>query len=312
MNNSFQNIEELLNSNLESHVSKQLYDNFFTAPYLYSLFPAGKLFRPKICWAISKDIFNKFSKDAARIASFSEMHHTYTLIHDDMPCMDNDDMRRGRASTHKQFGQWQALLSADGLLNASYAVLSNLDTPNLKYILKYATWALGPKGLILGQALDLSGIMNKSFDNLLLTHKLKTARLIQCCLVLPIMAKEEKLNSVDFKLLKKLHKFGEHIGVVFQLLDDLCELSDEVLSEHEAFVNPWPNNSKKCTDQIEKSFQFIFNFFESHKTKNTQEVFTNYLSKINKEIVRNSKTIESHLNINLGPVMGLFDRLNSF
>lgn len=304
-------IEKILNDNLLKHISKELYSNFFQAPYFYSLFPAGKLFRPKICWATSQDLLKEFSANSKLIASFSEIHHTYTLIHDDLPCMDNDDIRRGRPSNHKKFSEWQALLCADGLLNASYSILSNLDTPNLSKVLKYATWALGPKGLILGQALDLSGIMNESFNDLILTHKLKTARLIQCCLVLPYMAKKESLSILDFKVIKKLHKLGEHMGIVFQLLDDLCELSESELSEHEAFVNPWPKNSTKCLIQVEFSFNYINKFFKGNNSENIKNVFKLYLSKIQKELLINRSIIENHIGTELSPVIRAFDSFDS-
>lgn len=304
-------IEKILNENLLKHISKQLYVNFFEAPYHYSLFPAGKLFRPKMCWASATDYHKDFDNNSKLIASFTEIHHTYTLIHDDLPCMDNDDMRRGRASSHKKFSEWEALLCGDGLLNASYAILSNLDTPNLSKVLKYATWALGPKGLILGQALDLSGKMNDSFNNLILTHKLKTARLIQCCLVLPYMAKKQQLTVVDFKVIKKLHKLGEHMGVVFQLLDDLCELTESKLSEHEAFVNPWPKNSSQCLNQVEYSFNYIIEFFNKNESGNIKNIFKSYVSKIQRELLNSTMIIESHIGAELTPVIRAFDRFDS-
>ncbi|EQC46257.1 polyprenyl synthetase family protein [Bacteriovorax sp. Seq25_V] len=299
---------EQLNKNLKQHINKEIYDNFFSDPYIYSLFPAGKLFRPLMVWSVSNDFFGEFNNNSALIASFTEVHHTYTLIHDDMPCMDDDDMRRGRPSTHKQFGQWQALLSGDGLLNASYGILSRIQGHNLGAVLRYASWALGPKGLILGQALDLSGVMTESFNDLVLTHKLKTARLIQVCLVAPILAQE---GFKDTKKLKDLHRLGYHMGVAFQILDDLCELTDEVLSEHENEVNPWPRFTKQCAEELNQSLIGIEKFFNKYESKNLRKTYASYLEKIKTQINGSENIIEGHINTDLRPIMLTLDRLCS-
>lgn len=302
-------LEEILNLSLEKTLKNEVYDNFFYAPYEYSLLPAGKLFRPKLVFAICSDLLNNFDENHKLLASFVEKHHTYTLIHDDMPCMDNDEYRRGRLTTHKKFGQWQALLSGDGLLNASYGTLSRLKTQNIGLVFRYCTWALGPKGLILGQALDLSGLMNESFENLLLTHKLKTARLIQVCLVAPILAQDKKLKSSDIKLAKDLHRVGHDIGVTFQLLDDLTELVDEKLSEHENDVNPWPKNFNLCLNAVENSSQNIDSFFKKYNSSQLKEIYINYLEKISSTIIEKQSTIEIHVKNSLNPVVSC---LNSF
>ncbi len=299
---------ELLNKNLKSHINKEIYDNFFSDPYIYSLFPAGKLFRPLMVWSVTKDFYGDFDNNSSLIASFTEIHHTYTLIHDDMPCMDNDDIRRGRPSTHKQYGQWQALLSGDGLLNASYGVLSRIQGEHLGSVLRYATWALGPKGLILGQALDLSGIMTDSFNDLLLTHKLKTARLIQVCLVAPVIAREGISNT---KKLKDLHRLGHHMGIAFQILDDLCELTDEILSEHESEVNPWPRFTELCATQLNESLSLIENFFNQYQSENLRKTYASYLKKIKTQVNGSENIIEGHIKKDLGPIMLTLDRLCS-
>jgi len=315
------NIIEQLSNNLKRHISSEIYDDFFSETYTYSLFPAGKLFRPLLVWSVAQD-FSKsensssddiFTEDHARMASFVESHHTYTLIHDDMPCMDDDDMRRGRPSTHKKFGQWQALLSGDGLLNASYGILSKIQSPNIAHVYRYSTWALGPKGLILGQALDLSGTMTESFQDLVLTHKLKTARLIQTSLVGPyLLIPEKNLKSKrNLKNIKKLHKLGEHMGVAFQLLDDLCELVDEELSAHENEVNPWPRFTELCYKELDRSLLYIEKYFNENKTENLKKIYGLYLKKIKTLMTGSELNIEKHIGTKLGPIIGTLDSLSS-
>src|SRR5690606_4172886 len=116
----------------------------------------------------------------------------------------------------------------------------------LPFLLKVMSHALGPKGLIHGQALDLSHEMNHSFDLLLLTHELKTARLIQTSLVAGSILAHDKL---DYSALKKAWRLGYAIGITFQLLDDLGELTQENLSLHETDVNPWPNRTLACSNK---------------------------------------------------------------
>lgn len=304
-----------LSDNLKNHIDFEAYENFFSETYQYSLFPTGKLFRPLLVWAISQD-FSKsqsFNKDQKLLASFTEVHHTYTLIHDDMPCMDDDDMRRGRASTHKKFGQWQALLSGDGLTNASYSLLAKISPEKVAHILKYATWSLGPKGLILGQALDLSGKMTESFKDLVLTHRLKTARLIQVALVGSLILTDKNDYKYDNNLLevKSMHRLGDHMGVAFQLLDDLCELVDEKLSDHEQEVNPWPRYTKECEKQLSDSLNYIESYFNKYETKNLKNVYGLYLRKIKTLITGSESIIENHIGTNLTPILSSLDSLSS-
>ena len=114
----------------------------------YSLLPAGKLFRPNIILNLAKDL-GPITESHLILASSIEMHHTYTLIHDDLPSMDNDEYRRGRLTSHKKYTEWEAILAGDGLLNASYELLSQLQTEHLAKILSNYSKFCGPRGLIL-------------------------------------------------------------------------------------------------------------------------------------------------------------------
>ncbi|MCR9203036.1 MAG: polyprenyl synthetase family protein [Halobacteriovoraceae bacterium] len=242
---------EELNNLLEANLKKHLHilksgEESFYEVMEYALLPAGKLFRPKLClsqyadklgWEETlKDLKNPMSA-LSLCCSALEIHHTYTLIHDDLPCMDDDDIRRGRPSTHIKFSEWEAVLAGDALLHLSHTLLAKIKSPKLNQPLSFFNWALGGRGLILGQVYDLSGKMNKNFENLVTTHTLKTARLIQAALYLGDWCSGTKSNYLS---VKKNLRLGEALGVSFQLLDDLSEGTED-LSEHEASINPFIN-----------------------------------------------------------------------
>jgi geranylgeranyl pyrophosphate synthase len=118
----------------EAELAQFIKDNCKYAEVLESLLwatlPAGKLFRPKIFYAILHDLKSIDTKDAFYIGAALEIHHAYTLVHDDLPCMDNDQFRRGKLSTHAKFGEWKAVLAGDALLNLSYYALTQLQSPH--------------------------------------------------------------------------------------------------------------------------------------------------------------------------------------
>jgi geranylgeranyl pyrophosphate synthase len=249
--------------------------------YKYSLIPAGKLFRPSLCalaymeetknYELKKQLSER--KDIALFASFLEMHHVYTLIHDDLPAMDNDDYRRGRESSHKKFNEWKALLTGDGLNILSFHLLSHMNSPIALKLLKIATRCTGSNGLIYGQYLDLSSMMNDSFKNVRQTHLLKTARLIQLALVGgQALAK----NTIDGTT-KEYWKFGESIGLVFQFLDDLDDLREE--NSHEQEINPWKKYKDQCHVELFKHLNRCQSFLD------TRPVIKQYIERyLNKNI----------------------------
>ncbi|MFZ4713510.1 MAG: polyprenyl synthetase family protein [Bacteriovoracaceae bacterium] len=206
--------------------------------YHYALFPTGKLIRSQFLFTLAQDLKSSIVPDHFLAASFLEFHHAYSLIHDDLPCMDDDSERRGKPSTHIAFGEWQALLAGDGLLSLSYGALAQLKTPHLRSLMRFCTWATGPKGLIHGQVMDLSLEMNQNLKSLMKTHELKTARLFQ---ISALMAYYLSLNKEEVPEIKEIWRFlylGKNLGIYFQLVDDLTELLSE-LSTHEKAVNPF-------------------------------------------------------------------------
>ena len=120
----------------------------------YIMFPAGKLFRPKLALAMAQDL-GELNEDHYLLSCAIEAHHAYSLVHDDLPCMDDDDERRGRPAAHIKFGEWKALLAGDSLINLSYQFLAQMSSDKGKELILDFSKMMGAQGLILGQFLDL-------------------------------------------------------------------------------------------------------------------------------------------------------------
>jgi len=212
--------------------------------YEYALLPAGKLFRSQLIWSVFGDLNNQQMRSVQTLISPNhqflsaaiEVHHAYTLVHDDMPCMDNDDYRRGKLSTHKKYGEWKALLIGDGLLNMSYQILSEINHPNAQHILHLFTKSCGHNGLILGQYLDLNvNSSPKTFDSIKRIHQLKTGKLFDCAIMGSYLISEYQSEEAK----NKLQIISSCIGELFQFLDDLTELPEVKTNTHESEINPW-------------------------------------------------------------------------
>ena len=188
---------------------------------LYSLKNGGKRVRPMLvlefCRVCGGDV-----TAAVPFACAVEMIHTYSLIHDDLPCMDDDDFRRGMPSCHKQFGEATALLAGDGLLTLAFSVLSKADLSAEKKIeaVRVLADCAGHLGMIGGQTMDLAHEGQKiTVEQLRSTDALKTGRLIRCACALGCIAAgadEEKLRAAE--------KYADSIGLAFQIVDDLLDI----------------------------------------------------------------------------------------
>ncbi len=305
-----------IENTLRAHLKKLLPHHWVRDVYEYATLPGGKLFRPNLVWSILKDInpdlylrsFNKSYSDHALLASSVEFHHCYTLIHDDLPCMDDDTERRGKPCTHIKYGQWQALLSGDGLLNISYQLLSKTNAPRSLEVIRFFSWALGPKGLIHGQVMDLSHEMTANFQSTLRTHELKTARLIQVA----ILASACLASDKNLQREKKLWKYSKLLGINFQLLDDLSELTAVDLSQHERDVNPWLHHCHECFSATMKSLQNFNHVSDQLKLTETNKIICEYYKKMLKDILDNQEIIENHLEkkISLLPIISLIENFS--
>lgn len=191
----------------------------------YSLLAGGKRIRPILCvsWA---EHFGLEVNEVIDFASSLELIHTYSLIHDDLPAMDNDELRRGRPTNHVQFGEAMAILAGDGLLTEAFSLMlrSSLPAKQVIQAVQELAQAAGPRGMVGGQAIDigLTGQSDVSLSNLKKMHSYKTGALIRAsCLSGAVLA--EARNSD----LQKVSRFGKAIGLAFQVADDILDLTGD-------------------------------------------------------------------------------------
>lgn len=218
---SKQHIEQWLGEVLSSpnQEFKPLYESMS-----YSLMQGGKRIRP----ILSKAVLEMLHKNPADYKEFlcaMECIHTYSLVHDDLPAMDNDDYRRGKLTCHKAFNEGLAILAGDGLLTYAFDVMLSdaLEKRDFKYV--YATKTIaklsGMNGMLVGQVVDVESEGKKiDADTLLYIHDNKTAGLIKAALLAGAA-----IGGADEDSLKNLEKIGYNIGVAFQIKDDILDVT---------------------------------------------------------------------------------------
>ncbi len=189
----------------------------------YSLFAGGKRMRPALCLAAAQACGGR-EEDALPLACAVECIHTYSLIHDDLPAMDNDDFRRGKPTNHKVFGEGIAILAGDGLLTQAFEIAaqcrSNRRYSHQQIILELAR-AAGSRQLVAGQVADLEGEgRSLSVPELRYIHERKTSALLGCSVKLGGMS----ANCPPAQL-KALADFGYHVGLAFQVIDDILDVT---------------------------------------------------------------------------------------
>lgn len=190
----------------------------------YSLTAGGKRFRP----LLASQIFSLFSDELPKIRSLClslEMVHTYSLIHDDLPCMDNDDFRRGKPANHKKFSEDIALLAGDGLLTDVFSLLASdlLLKDEIKVaLISLLSEKIGSNGMVSGQVRDMQAIKSITLDELKLIHSLKTANLIQVAAVGAAIIAE-----TDSSTRHNISEFSQALGMAFQIKDDLLDADDK-------------------------------------------------------------------------------------
>jgi len=189
----------------------------------YSLFAGGKRIRPALCLAAAAACGGD-EADALPLACAVECIHTYSLIHDDLPAMDNDDYRRGKLTNHKVFGEGIAVLAGDALLTEAFEIAAKCKGwprySHQRIILELAR-AAGSQQLIAGQVADLEGEGNKiSARHLRYIHERKTSALLCCSVRLGGMS-----ANCPTAQLKALTEFGYHVGLAFQVIDDILDVT---------------------------------------------------------------------------------------
>ena len=192
----------------------------------YSLFSGGKRFRPKLSLQAAKAL-GLSDERVFPWAAAIESIHTYSLIHDDLPCMDDDDVRRGRPSSHKKYGEATALLIGDAFLTEAFALLARSygdEGPLLGKLILNLTQASGLDGMILGQKMDLEvqTSQDMNLDQMESVHLYKTGRLISASLTGPAI-----LAGVDPSQARIWSQLGLQLGLAFQYRDDLLDLEQD-------------------------------------------------------------------------------------
>ncbi len=220
---------KLLNEQLETLFSDQQCEPFELYKIMsYSLTSGGKRIRPILCIAGCESVKGN-PKDALIPACAIECIRSYSLIHDDLPAMDDDDLRRGKATSHKAFGEASAILSGDGLLTKAFELLSSnamkekYGTEKLIDSISLLSSAAGPSGMVGGQYLDIKSdsiqVDSKYLDQM---HFLKTSELIRASVCIGGI-----LGGANVEQQKALSDFGRYIGLAFQIVDDILDFEGD-------------------------------------------------------------------------------------
>ncbi len=192
-------------------------------PIKYGLLPGGKKIRSKLIVDVGK-IFNIEYKKLIQIGAAVECIHAYSLIHDDLPCMDNDRLRRGKLSTHAKFGESTAILAGNSLLTIAFEILSQpslkIDYKSKINLISLLSKSAGHTGIAGGQYSDLKyEKKRKSFKKIVDMQINKTGKLFSFCCMAPVLLSKKK------KYLKLFNSIGSKIGLLFQIADDLIDYS---------------------------------------------------------------------------------------
>jgi geranylgeranyl diphosphate synthase type II len=222
----------------------------------YSLFAGGKRVRPVLCLEASHAICDA-PRGIETAACSLEFIHTYSLIHDDLPALDNDDYRRGKLTSHKVFGEAMAILTGDALLTLAFETLAKMDgvadDRKTRVIAELATAAGTVGGMIGGQVADLEG-EGKPPDAQLLEsiHRAKTGALLRASVRMGAI-----YAGADARQLDAVSRFGEHIGLAFQIVDDVLDVeeSSEALGK----------TAGKDAQQHKITFPAVYGLEESHR-----------------------------------------------
>ncbi len=224
-NRQFTEYIDLTNEYLERLVpQKENYQSTVYKAMRYSLFAGGKRIRPVLALGICNMLGGK-TEDVLPFACALECIHTYSLIHDDLPCMDNDDFRRGKPTCHKQFGESTALLAGDALLNRAFEIAANTAAlPDITLeVIKVLSHCSGTEGMIGGQIVDLDSEGKKiDKDKLLYIHRHKTGALIEASAMIGAIcgnAAEEEKEGIKC--------YAKNLGLAFQIKDDILDYTGD-------------------------------------------------------------------------------------
>ena len=211
-------------------------DNLLVDVIRYASFNGGKRVRPGLVYATALTLDLEFEL-VDPIACAIELIHCYSLVHDDLPAMDDDDIRRGKPSCHKAFSEAEAILAGNAMQALAFKHLADAqqlsDTQKLAAI-RILAYAAGLAGMACGQAMDIKGIKGEiDLDYLENTHRLKTASLMASCITIPLACKEGCPKFIS----RALTAFAKDIGLCFQIRDDILDINEHNLNNSDNGLN---------------------------------------------------------------------------
>lgn len=250
-------IEKVLEEKID-----ELADSKVKEAMRYSLIAPGKRVRPNLLYEVVKG-YGLLESVADEFACAIEMIHTYSLIHDDLPAMDNDDLRRGRLTCHKQFDEATAILAGDGLLTYAFDVASSstADPSIVVKCIQVLAQCAGSNGMVLGQDLDMNESNSSDWDYVRKVHKYKTG----CLLSAPLMMGALLAGKND-EIVRQWHEIGISLGLAFQIQDDILDV--ELSSEEFGKSNSDEKNDKKTSVSLlglEQSKELMISEYEKVK-----------------------------------------------
>tara|TARA_B100000927_G_C16474064_1_gene472677 strand:+ start:4399 stop:5292 length:894 start_codon:yes stop_codon:yes gene_type:complete len=205
----------------------------------YALSNPGKRIRPTLVFLVG-DFLGIETSRLESIAGAIELIHTYSLVHDDLPCMDDDDLRRGKPTLHKKFNESTAVLAGDALQTLAFNLIlddKNLNISEKQDLLSDLAKRIGPEGMVLGQNLDIEyEKKNPSFDEIMEMNRLKTGLLIEFSILSSFYLKGD--------LTKDWYQLAKNIGISFQLIDDMLDLSETTEKIGKTAKKDLKNNKK--------------------------------------------------------------------
>ncbi len=225
MNDEIQSVKDGFEKTFTAYIDQHYQSSNILGQVIhYALSGQGKRVRPLITLLTCKSLGKSYSL-AMPAAIAIEFIHTYSLIHDDLPCMDDDDLRRGRPTVHKEFDEGLAVLAGDALLTDAFSILAHLPQHDLSELQRFQmihelAMASGSKGMVWGQALDLHWTAKKGADQELLEtiHTTKTGYLIGAAFAMGAIAAGSQREEIE-----KLRDCGQKIGLAYQIQDDLID-----------------------------------------------------------------------------------------
>ena len=209
-----------VSQNIEKSIGQS---NLIENAMSYSALGESKMVRAALIIASGKINKNISHSSLITLATAVELIHTYSLIHDDLPSMDDDDLRRGKDSNHIKFGEANAILAGDALQTLAYEIICDENSLDARYkveAIKMISKACGKNGMVFGQYLDINAETKKIDEEMMENiHNLKTGRLIECSVMLGQISNEDDLQKDSIK------NFGKKIGLAFQITDDILEIT---------------------------------------------------------------------------------------